>query len=282
MEEASGVKGALVTGAAGGIGAATAARLTEAGYEVCVTDLDLGACETVASRIGGKAWARSLDVTQEDQCRAAASEVANRTGSLDLWVNNAGIVVTGVSFEQSIEIHRRMLEVNTVGTINGTNAAITEMRGQEKGHVINVVSLAGLIAAPGEVGYSASKHAAIAYSLGTLYDLRRTGVGGIDVSAVCPDGVWSPMISDKLHDPDATASFSGKMLLPDDVARVIVKVARKPRPVTAIPRWRGGMLRLLDAFPGLLPHLIPALLKDATRKQAKLASRVDAGTFPPS
>lgn len=274
-------RGAVITGGAGGIGAATAARLAEEGYSVCITDLDRRACQTVADRIGGDSWARELDVTSESACRTVAAEVTEKTGGLDLWVNNAGIVLTGVAYEQSADLHRKMIEVNTLGTINGTNAAIAEMLLTGGGHVINVVSLAGLIAAPGEVGYSASKHAAIAYSLGALYDLRRTGVDVIDVSAVCPDGVWSPMISDKLDDPDATASFSGTMLFPDDVARVIAKRARKPKAVTTIPRWRGAMIRLLDSLPGLLPYLFPLLLKDATRKQRRIAEKVAAGNFPP-
>ena len=68
-----------------------------------------------------------------------------------------------------------MIEINALGTMNGTVAALARMTEGGSGHVINVVSLAGLIAAPGEVNYSASKHAAMAYTLGTLFDLRRAG-----------------------------------------------------------------------------------------------------------
>ena len=63
--------------------------------------------------------------------------------------------------------------------------------------------LAGLGAPPGEALYAATKHGAIAFSLGSLADLRRAGFKGIHVSAVCPDGIWTPMIADKLDDPDA-------------------------------------------------------------------------------
>ena len=101
-----------------------------------------------------------------------------RAGSLDVWVNNAGILITGVTYEQELEAHRRMLEVNAIGTYNGTLAAIERMRETGRGHVINVVSLAGLAAAPGVASYAASKHAAIAFTLGTLADLRRSGIEG--------------------------------------------------------------------------------------------------------
>lgn len=275
-------RGALVTGAAGGIGAATARRLAEAGYSVCVSDLDLAGCQRVAEEIGRGAWARQLDVTDHEQCRAAATEVVERGSGLDLWVNNAGILHSGKAQDQEPDIYRSMLEVNAMGTVNGTLAALGPMRAAGRGHVINIVSLAGIVAAPGEVGYGASKHAAIAFSIGLFYDLRRSGVEGIDISVVCPDGVWSPMIADKVTDLDTAASFSGSILMPDDVARRIAAVAEKPKVLSTIPRWRGGMLRVFDAFPGFGLKLLPLLLRDAERKQRKLAGRVAAGTFPPS
>ena len=105
-----------------------------------------------------------------------------------------------------------MLEVNAVGTMNGTVAALDAMIAAGRGHVINVISLAGLVAAPGEVTYSASKHAAMAFTLGTLFDLRRAGIPGIELSALCPDGIWTPMLEGSLDDPEAALSFAGKLL----------------------------------------------------------------------
>lgn len=273
--------GALVTGAAGGIGAATVKRLSELGYQVCATDLDQAACQSVAEAAGGGAWARSLDVTDFEQCREAAREVAERTGNLALWVNNAGIIFQGLVLDQDVDLHRRTLEVNTMGTINGTVAALEVMRPEKRGHVINVVSLAGLVAVPGEVGYAASKHAALAFSLGTLYDLRRNGEKEVDISVICPDGVWTPMIAVMLDDPEGAASFSGSTLLPDQVAKKIAAVARRPKVVTSIPRWRGAFVRILDLFPGLGVKLIPIVMKDAQRKQQRFAARVRAGKIPP-
>ena len=107
-----------------------------------------------------------------------------------------------------------MVDVNAIGTMNGTVAALERMTEAGSGHVINVVSLAGIVAAPGEVAYSASKHAALAFTLGTLFDLRRSGVRDIELSAVCPDGIWTPMLEGKLDDPDAAGSFSGRLLTP--------------------------------------------------------------------
>ena len=117
--------------------------------------------------------------------------------------------------------------------------------------MINVSRWPGIVAAPGEVAYSASKHAAIAFTLGTLFDLRRAGVRGIELSAVCPDGIWTPMLEDKLDDPDAAGSFSGQLLTPEQVATAVGKLTERPRPLLVLPRWRGPMLRLFDLFPRL-------------------------------
>jgi short-subunit dehydrogenase len=207
--------------------------------------------------------------------------VIERAGSLDVWVNNAGILVTGFAYEQEPEVHRRMLEVNAVGTFNGTIAAVERMREQGRGHVINVVSLTGLATAPGIVSYAASKHAAIAFTLGTLADLRRSGIKEINVSAVCPDGVWTPMITDNLDDPHDALSFSGVMLMPDQVAERIEGLLDKPRAVIAIPRWRGAFTRFFDRHPDLAVRLTPLLMRDARRRQARFKKKVEAGEWPP-
>nr|MDP9277398.1 SDR family NAD(P)-dependent oxidoreductase [Actinomycetota bacterium] len=159
---------AVVTGAGRGLGRAVAQALAARGLTLHVTDIDPDAAEQVAAELGGGAFYSPLDVRDEKACRKVAGATVDRAGSLDVWVNNAGILVTGLAWEQDEEVRRTMLEINAAGTMNGTVAALEQMLATGSGHVINVISLAGLIAAPGEVNYSASKHAAIAFTLGTL------------------------------------------------------------------------------------------------------------------
>jgi NAD(P)-dependent dehydrogenase (short-subunit alcohol dehydrogenase family) len=272
--------GALVTGAGGGIGLAVARRLAGRGFSVAVTDVDGEAAERAATGVGERAWPLQLDVTDADACRRAATEVAERAGSLDVWVNNAGVLITGVVHEQDPAAHRTMMEVNAIGTFNGTLAALELMRPRSSGHIINVVSLAGLVAAPGEVAYSASKHAAMAFTLGTLADLRRNGVKDIHLSALCPDGVWTPMLQDKLTDPEAAASFSGVMLTPEKVADAAESLLDRPRAVLTVPRWRGTFVRFFDHFPGLANRIIPVVMKDARRRHLRFASKLERQQAP--
>jgi NAD(P)-dependent dehydrogenase (short-subunit alcohol dehydrogenase family) len=271
--------GALVTGAGRGIGLEIARRLVGRGYDVAIADLVEANVTAVAEELGERAWALPLDVADTDACRDAAAKVIERSGSLRVWVNNAGVLHTGFSYEQPIEEHRRMVEVNAIGTINGTLAAIERMRQGGGGQVINVVSMAGLVTAPGIVGYAASKHAAMAFSIGTLADLRRAGIKDIDISTVCPDGVWTSMVD--LDDPDDALSFSGVMFMPQQIAERVEKLLDRPEPVLAIPRWRGRFARFFDRHPRLSVRMTPILMWDARRRQRSFKRKVEAGKWPP-
>jgi NAD(P)-dependent dehydrogenase (short-subunit alcohol dehydrogenase family) len=269
--------GALVTGAARGLGLEIARRLAARGHPVHVTDLDGALAERAAAQLGDGAFGSALDVRSFPACRAAAARTVRRVGSLEVWVNNAGVLVPGPAWEQDERTRALMLEVNAIGTINGTIAALEPMRAAGQGHVINIVSLAGLVAAPGEAVYAASKHAAIGFSLATLADLRVAGISGIQISCVCPDGIWTPMLHDKLEDPNAAASFSGRLLKSDQVAEEAVGLLDRPQPVLAIPRWRGTMMRFLDLAPGLSVRLAPRVISHARRRQLRYLRKARAG-----
>ena len=271
---------AVVTGAGSGLGRAIAVELAGRGFVVLATDIDPGAAAETAEAIGPGATSLGLDVCDVEACRAAAAAAIARGGSLDLWVNNAGVLVTGNAWEQSEAARQTMVDVNAVGTMNGTVSALERMTEAGKGHVINVVSLAGIVAAPGEVTYSASKHAAMAFTLGTLFDLRRAGFDDINLSAVCPDGIWTPMLEGKLDDPDAAGSFSGRLLTPEQVANAVGRLTERPRPVVVLPRWRGPILRFIDAFPRLAVKLLPLIMADARRRQRRYKKLIESGRWP--
>lgn len=264
--------GAVVTGAGRGLGKQIAAALVERGHRVLVTDVDEAAARAAAGDLGPDVPWAALDVRDEGQVAAARDRIVAEAGRLDVWVNNAGVLVTGRAWEQSPDVRRLMLEVNALGTVNGTVAAIEAMRGTG-GHIVNVVSLAGLTAVPGEAVYAASKHAAIGFSLSTLADLRLAGIKEIDISCVCPDGIWTPMLHDKLDDPASALSFSGKLLTPEEVVGAVRKVLDRPRPVTVVPGRRGLQARLADAFPSLGLRALPLAVAQGRRVQRKMRAK---------
>jgi NAD(P)-dependent dehydrogenase (short-subunit alcohol dehydrogenase family) len=271
---------AIVTGAGRGLGLEIARALAARGLTVNVTDVDGGAAEAAAAGLGGGAWGSALDVRDAEACAAIATAAVERAGPLDVWVNNAGMLVTGHVWEHDEALRRTLFEVNTLGTINGSLAALERMRPDDRGHLINIISLAGLGAPPGEALYAATKHGAMAFTLGTLADLRRAGSRGIQVSAVCPDGIWTPMLHDKLDDPDAAPSFSGVLLRPEFVAERVAGLLDRPKVVLTIPRRRGALVRVFDAFPGLAIHALPLWMRDAQRRQRRWKRRIEAGDLP--
>lgn len=241
-----------------------------------VTDLDADTAASAAQEIGrGALWA-AVDVRDHAQVEKARDELIAAAGSLDVWVNNAGVLFTGPAWEQPEDLRKLHLDVNALGTINGTVAAIDAMRGPDDagagpgGHIINIASLAGLSAVPGEAVYAASKHAVMGFSSSTAADLRLAGVKNIRLSCVCPDGIWTPMLYDKMDDPQAALSFSGVLLQPEDVVRAVGKVLDSPKPVTALPAWRGMIARLGAAFPRLGAAALPLLAAKGRRTQKKL------------
>ncbi|MEU5721291.1 SDR family oxidoreductase [Micromonospora sp. NPDC047738] len=266
---------AVVTGAAGGLGRAIAAALHADGWRVLLTDVAAESVAAAAAPLGG--WSRRLDVRDAAACAEVAATAAGAAGGLGLWVNNAGLLATGPAWTHDAATRRRLVEVNALGAMTGTLAALAVMRRQGHGHVLNVVSLAGLVAAPGETVYAASKHALLAFSLGTLADLRMAGIRDVHVSCLCPDGIWTPMLHDKLDDPGALASFTGSLLTPERVAARAARLARRPRPVVSLPRWRGAQVRLLDTFPRLALALTPVIRAAGRAGQRRQARRVPPG-----
>lgn len=270
--------GAVVTGAGRGVGRLLARMLVERGHTVLVTDLDEGAAAAVATELRGLDGAegrvthRAVDVREAVQVEAARDEILARSSRLEVWINNAGILLTGPAWEQTAEQRQLMLDVNTAGVINGTVAAIESMRDRpgERGQIVNIASLAALTPVPGEAVYAASKHAVVGFSLSTLADLRRAGIENVDISCVCPDGIWTPMLHDRLQDPEAALSFSGKLLEPGEVVDAVARVLERPRPVLAVPSWRGVQARFAATVPTLGLRALPLMAAIGRRNQRRV------------
>jgi len=201
-------------------------------------------------------------------------------GSLDILVNNAGIARLSPLLETPTETLRKILEINVVAAFVVMREAARKMMGKGGGHIINIASDAAIRGIPSMTHYAASKHALLAFSLGTLAELRAEGQRAIHISCICPDGIWTPMLHDKLDDAGAAASFTGTLLTPERVARRIGRLVDHPRPVVAIPRWRGALVRLLDTFPRASTPLAGAMLalgRAGQRRQLRRLRRASPG-----
>jgi NAD(P)-dependent dehydrogenase (short-subunit alcohol dehydrogenase family) len=162
---------AVVTGAASGIGEAAARALVGAGFTVYGTSRRAATGETR----GGVVFL-PLDVTDDESVAAAVREVLDRSGRIDVLVNNAGVGIAGAAEESSIEQARALFETNLFGLIRVTRAVLPHMREQRSGRIINVSSVLGLVPAPFGALYAASKHALEGYSESLDHEVREHGV----------------------------------------------------------------------------------------------------------
>jgi len=161
---------AIVTGASGGIGEATAQALHAAGYRVFGTYR-----RPPATRSPGIEYL-ACDVISDESVKTAVGEVLSKTGRIDLLVNNAGVGLVAGAEESSLEQAKSLFEVNLFGLIRMTKAVLPTMRRKRAGRIVNISSVMGLIPAPFMALYSASKHAVEGYSESLDHEIRGSGV----------------------------------------------------------------------------------------------------------
>jgi NADP-dependent 3-hydroxy acid dehydrogenase YdfG len=176
---------AAITGAARGIGRATAEALLRHGMKVAIGDLDLEEARRTASELGASAVALPLDVTDRASFTAFLDGAEEQLGPIDVLVNNAGIMQIGRFIDEDDLTARRMVDINILGVILGTKLALARMIPRDRGHVINISSQAGKFGSPGGATYSATKHAVVGLTEAVRGELRLMGAH-IDVSYVMP------------------------------------------------------------------------------------------------
>jgi NADP-dependent 3-hydroxy acid dehydrogenase YdfG len=177
---------AAVTGAARGIGRATAQAFIAQGMKVAIGDVDLETASKTAQDLGPNAIALPLDVTDRESFAAFLDATQERFGPVDVLVNNAGIMQVGRFIDEDDLTARRMIDINLHGVILGMKLALERMIPRGSGHIVNISSQAGKFGAPGGATYSATKHAVVGLTEAVRGELRLMGASGISLSYVMP------------------------------------------------------------------------------------------------
>jgi NADP-dependent 3-hydroxy acid dehydrogenase YdfG len=176
---------AAITGAARGIGRATAEALLRQGMKVAIGDVDYEAARQTATELGASTVALPLDVTDRDSFDGFLAATEEQLGPLDVLVNNAGIMQVGRFIDEDDVTARRMVDINLHGVILGMKLALGRMLPRDRGHIVNISSQAGKFGAPGGATYSATKHAVVGLTEAIRGELRLMGAH-IDLSYVMP------------------------------------------------------------------------------------------------
>ena len=225
---------AVVTGAASGIGRATALHLAGEGYEVAMMDLNVAGLEEVREQIetaGGRAHSFPADLTDPLAVGSVTREIAVRVGTPDALVNVAGIGVAATVLETSDDDWNRVLSVNLTGPFLTTRATLPLMLDRGRGVIVNIASVGGQVGIARRAAYCASKAGLVGLTRAVAVDHARDGIRCV---AICPGTVETEWIGKILADsPDpegarramADRQLDGQMGTPEEVAAAIAFVA---------------------------------------------------------
>src|SRR3954471_1711848 len=225
-----------ITGAARGLGLATAKELASRGARLAIGDLDgdLARVEAAALPGPGPHAGYALDVTDPESFQSFLEQAAE-LGPLDVLVNNAGIMPVRAFAEEDPLVTRRQVEINILGVTTGTRLALDRMLPRRRGHVVNIASAAGRVAVPGEAVYSATKHAVVGFGEALRAELRDTGV---EVTTVMPSLAATELASG-MRPPRFVP-----MVKPEQVAAAIVGALETPKLEVIVPAWITPLVRM--------------------------------------
>jgi len=243
MKRSSGPKVVAITGAARGIGLATAKAFVERGAKVSLGDLDVDLAKKSAAALGGNAIALPLDVTDPESFAAFLADTEGALGPVDVLVNNAGVMLTGDFLAEKASTADKMIAINLGGVITGAQIAARRFVERGEGHIVNIASMAGAAGFPGVATYCGTKFGVVGFTLALREELAPSGV---HVSAVLP-GIVHTELSAGLKISPLVEKFGS--VEPDDIAAAVVRTVDRNSALTYAPERLGFALRAALAIP---------------------------------
>ncbi|WP_433828190.1 SDR family NAD(P)-dependent oxidoreductase [Actinoplanes sp. CA-015351] len=237
----------VITGAAGGIGGALALELARRRAALALVDRDAQGLRRVAELAGELGAADvstyEIDLSDGGDRRDLAAAVLGRLGRADLLINNAGVTLTGTFEQNSLDDVEWLLEINLHAVIRTTKAFLPQLLERPGSHIVNVSSLFGLLAPPGQVAYATSKYAVRGFTEALRHELEPRGVG---VTVVHPGGIRTRIAANARVsglDPDGEQAAQARRFAeaaltmpPEEAARQIVAAIQSRRPRLVITR----------------------------------------------
>lgn len=236
-----------ITGGARGIGRASAEAFLAAGAAVAIGDIDVELVAKTAAELGAdpdaKIIGRPLNVTDRASFAAFLDSVDAELGPLDVLVNNAGIMPTGLFIDEDEAMTDRIIDINLNGVIHGSRLAVKRFKDRGSGHLINIASLAGTQGFPGLATYCATKHAVVGFTSALHLEMKEHGV---HVGAVLP-GIVRTELSAGTKMPAWITPLT--TVDPEQVAQAIVKSAQQDKPLVTVPRRLAAIIRSAQLLP---------------------------------
>lgn len=249
---------AVVTGAASGIGRATALALAKEGATLAIADLDRDGLAETASRIqavNGQVSSFMLDVASRDAVHAFAQEVEATLGKADIVINNAGVAQVAMVEELSYDDLEWVMNIDYWGVVHGTKAFLPQMQAKGAGHIVNVSSVFGLFSVPSQAAYNSAKFAVRGFTEALSHEMRGTD---IHVSCVHPGGIKTNImrnarflqsVQETVKEEAATGFDRFARTTPDMAAQTILKGIKKNKRRILI----GTDAHIMDIIQRLFP-----------------------------
>jgi short-subunit dehydrogenase len=257
---------AAITGAARGIGRATAEAFLGQGMRVAIGDLDADAARKTASELGPSAVAMALDVTDRASFSKFLDDTEQQLGPLDVLVNNAGIMQIGRFIDEDDLTAQRMIDINLSAVIVGTKLALARMIPRDRGNIVNISSQAGKFGAPGGATYSATKHAVVGLTEALRGELRLMGAH-VELSYVMPY-VVNTELGSGLGEARGMSNLE-----PADVAEAIVDALQ----LGTVEVWVPKSAKRTSTLAAVLPRRLSEGMARAM-KADRVLLEADAGT----
>ncbi|MFD2925732.1 SDR family oxidoreductase [Halobacillus naozhouensis] len=224
-------KTAIITGASSGIGKSIAKHLAEEGAHVVLAARRSERLQQLADDVERQYNVRAkvveTDVTKRSDVENLVKETKDDFGSIDIYINNAGVMLLSFLKNDHVDEWEQMVDVNIKGVLYGVHASLPEMLKQEGGHIVNVSSVAGHEVFPSSTVYSATKYAVKALSMGMEKELSRSGVRVTNISP----GAVDTELTDHITDGDVLDMFEKQEMTPlnsEDIAKAVAYAVTQP------------------------------------------------------
>ncbi|MEM8962588.1 MAG: SDR family oxidoreductase [Acidobacteriota bacterium] len=257
------LKRVLITGGASGIGRALALAFSQGGAEIVLTDIDEQALEATSEEIrsrDGRCRAYRLDVTNHRQIQEVRERLHAEAGSIDILINNAGIVYGGPFDEVPLDKHLRTYEINTMGLVAATHVFFPDVIASPAGHFVFIASASGFVGLPNGTSYASSKWAAIGFAESIRAELTHRKLDHVHVTTVCPSYVDTGLF-DGVKPPKTT-----RLLTPDEVAGKVVAAVERNK-VWVMEPW---IVKLTPVLKHALPDVVGDTLADVLGANASM------------
>ena len=269
----------VITGASSGAGRAMAIELAKKGTKLLLVARREDALKEVVKQcneIGGMALGMPADVTDADTIKQVASVAKEFGGSVDVWINNAGVLAAGAFDETPIEVHHQVINTNLIGYLNGAHAVLPYFKQQGYGLLINNISVGGWIPVPYSVGYSSSKYGLCGFSEALRAELITWPQ--IKICDLFPAFLDTPGIQ---H----AANYTGKVLVPappvydpQQLAKAVVSVIEAPRKSVTFGAV-APLLKFSNAIAPSITRLVASKVIEGYLKQAEPTAYTSGNVF---